>query len=64
MSIEGRESVRWGLPPKFSQQRLSSTRWWPLRFFGSVIARVSAVPTETPFSWVSSFPEGRSRALK
>jgi len=63
MSIDGRDSVRCGSPPNSSQQRLSSKRWC-FFFFGSVIARVSAVPTETPFSSVSSFPEGRSRALR
>jgi hypothetical protein len=64
MSIDGRESVRCGFPPKFSQQRLSSTRWCPFFFFGSLIGPVLPDSTETPFSWVSSFPEGRSRALK
>jgi hypothetical protein len=63
MLIDGRESVRWGLPPKFSQQRLSYVMRWPF-FFGALIGPVSPSWTETPFSSVSSFPCGRSRALK
>ena len=63
MSIDGRESVRCGFAPKLSQQRLSSTRRWPL-CLGVLIGPVAPVSTETPFSSVSSFPCGRSRDLR